>query len=261
MRIPGFEKIKSVAAWGDSANKNGFQIELTEQRTDTPPRNTQTSDNVTVRANASVYWRIADPRKALYEIDDLPRAVADVALNALRSNIGRMTLDSLLSERQAINERIAAELAETALKWGIQFTRVEIQQLDTDDETSRAMRQQMDAERKKRAFISESEGQADAMVKVAESEKKASILIAEGRAKALEITAAAETAYLIKLRETKIAPELAAQILIAQKYIDGFGVITKNPADKVFLPNDFNGLFSIPAAAAKPSQVNLPPNP
>lgn len=244
-KLPFIEEIRRVDDWGDDVNKKGFLIELMEQQFDTPTRQAHTKDNVVVTTNASVFWRIIDTRKTLYEIDSLPRAVTDIALNALRSNIGTMNLDELLSERQALNERIAAELSETAKKWGIQFTRVEIQELQTTDDTSKAMRQQMDAERKRRAVVAEAEGQATAEVRVAEAERDAAILRAEGLARALEITSAAEATYLANLGD-KLDSQTAAQVLIAQKFVDGFNAISKNPSDKVFLPNSFHGLFNLP---------------
>ena len=243
-RLPIMEEIKRVDTWGDQINKKGYQIELTEQQTDTPTRQAHTRDNVAVNSNASVYWRIVDPRKALYEIDSLPRAVSDIALNALRSNVGTMNLDELLAERQSLNERIASELAETARKWGIQFTRVEIQEIQTSEDTATSMRQQMDAERKRRALISEAEGSAQAEVRVAEAQRDAAVLRAEGQAKALEITAAAEAQYLERLRE-KVPADDAVSILIAQKYLLGFEAISKNPSDKVFLPSSFHGILSV----------------
>jgi regulator of protease activity HflC (stomatin/prohibitin superfamily) len=244
-KLPFLESIKRLDAWGEDVNKQGWLIEMMEQQTDTPTRQTHTKDNVAVSANASVYWRIVDPRRALYEIDALPRSVCDIALNALRSNVGTMNLDELLAERQSLNERIASELSETARKWGIQFTRVEIQEIQTTEETAVAMRQQMDAERKKRAAVAEAEGRALAEVEVAEAQQQAAILRAEGQAKALELTADAEANYLAKLQE-KMSPENAAAVLIAQKYLLGFETISQNPSDKVFLPNSFQGLFSLP---------------
>lgn len=241
-RLPIFEKIRRVeSTWGATANKKGFLIELTEQQTDTPPRQCHTKDNVPVTANASVYWRITDPRKSLYEVDILPQAVSDVALNALRSNIGTLDLDTVLSERAQLNDKIAAQLSETGKKWGIIFTRVEIQELSTDQSVSTAMMQQMDAERRRRAVVADAQGKAEAEVKVAEAEKKAAILRAEGRAKALELISHAERVYLDTL-----GSDAASQLLLAQKYIDGFETISKNPADKVFIPNSFRGLFSFP---------------
>ena len=123
-RVPLLEKIRLLETWSETANKEGWIMELTEQQTDTPSRQCHTRDNVPITANASVYWRITDPRRALYEVDVLPQAVADIALNALRSNIGALDLDTVLSERQELNQRIAAQLSETAKKWGVLFTRV-----------------------------------------------------------------------------------------------------------------------------------------
>lgn len=242
-RIPFMEGFKRVADWGDVANdEEHFSIELTEQLTLAEARGSQTKDNVTVSAAASVYWRIIDPRRAVYEVDNLPNAVKDVALNALRANIGRLELDQVLAERADLNEQIAAQLADTAQKWGIQFTRVEIREIATTDATAAAMRQQMEAERSKRAQVANAEGAAQAEIRVAEAERDAAILRAQGRATALQMIAESEANYLAHLCQ-QVPAELAARILIAQKYIDGFDRISRNPADKVFLPNGYPALF------------------
>jgi regulator of protease activity HflC (stomatin/prohibitin superfamily) len=243
-RIPFIEKFRLVSTWHNAANKNGVLIELSEQQTDTLPRQCHTSDNVAITVNASVYWRIIDPVRALYEVDILPQSVADITLNSLRANLGTISLDSVLSERQILNERISAKLMETAKKWGIQITRVEIQEIQTSDDTAKAMRQQMEAERKKRALIAESEGQAIATIRVAEAKRDAAILEAEGRIKALGMIAEAEANYLAKVREHTSSSE-AVRLLVAHKYLTGFEVISQNPADKVFLPSSFNGIYSI----------------
>jgi len=253
-RLPLVENVRSLDSWADTANKDGWVMELTEQQTDTPSRQCHTKDNVPITANASVYWRITDPRRAVYEVDLLPQAVADIALNALRSNIGALNLDTVLSERHELNQRIAAQLSETAKKWGILFTRVEIQELKTAENVSTAMLQQMDAERRKRAFISEAEGQAQAKIKLAEAQQQSDVLIAQGRAEALSLIAKAEADYLATFSEKGLKQD-AVQILIAQKYLDGFEAISKNPADKVFLPNSFNGLFSIPTDSGSASDT------
>ena len=244
-RIPMFEQIHRVGGtWGKAANKRGYIIELTEQQTDTPARQCHTKDNVPVKANASIYWRITDPRRALYEVDILPASISDIALNALRSNIGTLDLDTVLSERAQLNESIASQLSETAKKWGIVFTRVEIQELATDKTVATSMIRQMDAERGRRAVVAEAEGQAEAAVTVAKAERQAAILRAEGEAIAKATIAEAESFYLKRLKE-QVGEAEAAQIVIAQKYISGFETITKGPTDKVFLPNSFQGLLSI----------------
>ncbi len=260
-KLPWMEKVRYVHDWGDIANKKGYQIELTEQQLDTPKRRCHTKDNAAITVNAIIYWRITDPRKALYEVDVLPNAMREVALNSLRSNVGNENLDAILTEREHLNEKIALELSETAEKWGVQFTRVEIQEIETDEETSRAMRQQMDAERERRSMVARAEGQAEAEVKVAEAEKNAAIIRAEGHAKALEIIGHAEQQYLMTIG-MGVADDQAAKLLMAQKYIEGFEKISQSPANKVFLPNNFSALFSFPTdmggGDAQPSPPRRP---
>jgi len=248
-RIPFIEKHRRVdiagSAWGDTANKDGFQIELTEQRSDTPARTVYTKDNVKVQANASIYWKISDVRKSLYEVDSLPESLTDIALNALRSCVGEMSLDSLLSQRQEISQKISAQLSDNSAKWGVNIIKVEIQELATDEETTQAMLQQLEAERRKRATVAEAQGEAEAAVTVAEAEKSAEVLRAQGKAEALALISTAEREYLDRLRDA-VGVENAGKILIAQKVLESYSVITGNPADKVFLPNNFQGVFSVP---------------
>lgn len=243
-KLPIIESIKKVRDWEEIANKRGFQIELSEQQTDTPKRQCQTLDNVTIDADASIYWRITDPVKAVYDIDILPKSVADIGLNALRANIGKLKLDQVLSERQNLNEKIAAQLAETAQKWGITFTRVEIQEINYSSETAEAMMQEMAAERKKRALVAEAQGEAEAEVMKATAEANATLIRAKAQAEAIQLIAGAESIYLGKLTENTNT-ETAGQILMSQKFIDGMRTISSNPSDKVFLPNSFQGMFEI----------------
>lgn len=243
-KLPFIESFKTVHDWNGDANKNGYFIELSEQQTDTPPRQCQTQDNVTIDANASIYWRITDPVKAVYDIDVLPKSIADIALNALRANIGKIKLDQVLSERQNLNQKIAAQLAETASKWGVTFTRVEIQEINYSSETAEAMMQEMTAERKKRALMAEAEGEAQAEVTKANAEANATLIRAQAQADAIKLIAEAESVYISKLKENT-TPEIAGQIIMSQKYIDGMKTISNNSADKVFLPNSFQGMFEI----------------
>lgn len=246
-RLPFIEVFRGVPSWGPVANKNGGRdLELSEQLVVAEARECQTRDNVGVTAHASVYWRIIDPRRAIYEVDRLPEAVKDVALNALRANIGELELDTVLAERSQLNERMAAQLSDTGTKWGIRFTRIEIREIQTTSETAAAMRQQMEAERRRRAQVAEALGQAEAAVKVAEAEKEAEVLRAQGRSEALRLISSAESQYLQALRQ-HTTPEGAARILVAQKVIDGYTRITANPAHKVFLPASFQGVFALPA--------------
>lgn len=249
-RFPFIEKIKRLPEWGTVGVKEGHLIELTEHQTNTPPRHCHTKDNVTVMANASVYWKIIDPAKAVYEVDHLPNAVSDVSLNTLRSIIGTMNLDEILSNRERVNERVSSELHQTASKWGVQFTRVEIQELTTSDETAKAMQQEMEAERKKRAMVAEADGNFARQTREAKGEQESMILRAQGQVEAMMLIAKAESDYLEMLTQ-KVGKEMAAQLLLADKYLQGMDKITKNPGDKTFLPNNFSAILSIPTGSQK----------
>ena len=245
VRAPFIDKIRYINRdWGDVANKDGYLIELAEQQSDTGKRTCQTKDNVTARVDAIIYWRIMDPRRGLYAIDRLPKAVTDSGLNALRAQIGSMDFDDILKAREAINERIAISLRNTTEKWGINIVRVEIQEIETDKETITAMRQQMDAERKSRAVRISAEAEAFEKLQLAEAEKQATILMAEGQAKAKILTAQADLKYLELVGQQASASQ-AAQLLAAQKYIEGFKEISQNKSDKVYLPSDFGGIFTM----------------
>ena len=167
-RIPFLEKIYKVD-W-DIANKRGVYIELTEQITDTRPKECHTKDNVPVTIDASIYWRITDVVKALFEVDRLPVSLKDSCLNALRAEIGKLSLDQVLSSRKELSEKVAAGLMDVSTKWGIAVSRVEIQELTTSDETAEAMRMEMAAERRRRANVLEAEGLAAAKRTTAEAE-------------------------------------------------------------------------------------------
>ena len=245
VHAPIIDRIRYVKRdWGDVANKRGYLIELTEQQSDTGKRTCQTKDNVTARVDAVIYWRIIDPRHALYAIDRLPKSVTDSALNALRAQIGAMELDEILKAREEINEKITVSLRKTTQKWGININRVEIQEIETDQETITAMRQQMDAERRSRAVRIDADAEAVAKLKIAEAEKQAMILRAEGQAKAKILTGHADLKYL-EFVSQKVPVYQAAQLLAAQKYIEGFKEISQNQADKVYLPSDFRGIFTM----------------
>jgi len=242
-KLPIIESIKTVEYWGDEANKGSYYIELAEQRTDTQPRQCHTKDNVSINVNASIYWRILEPHKAIYEVDNIIDSLPDSALNALRANVGTLTLDQTLSERQKLNDLIFTQLEQITKSWGIQLIRVEIQEITTNDDTADAMRQEMTAERQKRALILEAEGKKQSEITTAEGIAESIRIKAKAEAEALKIKAAAEKEYLTQIIE-KIGKENAGKVLISEKYILGMESISKNPSDKVFVPNNFSPLFN-----------------
>lgn len=264
IRMPFIEKQKNVIRdCGWIANKQPIAckivgdftvIELSDQRLDTKPRDYHTADNVPVRIDAVIFWRITDPKKAVYAVDRLIDSLIDQALNSMRSCIGASKLDDILTQREKLNADITEKVAAVANRWGIVIQRVEIQELETDEATTNAMRLEMAAEREKRAAIlaaeakakailAEAEAEKQACIIKAEAEKTAAIMIAEGNFRAKELSAEADALYIEKICNAgKINPEKIVPVLLAGKYVDGFNAISKNPADKVFLPNSFGNM-------------------
>ena len=243
-KIPILDTVKDVSKiWGGETNKGGIFIELTEQITDTPPREYFTKDNVKVSADCVMRWRIVDAIKAVYEVDHLHRSIKETVLNSMRGEIGSRELDDVLSARQAISESILANITPTLNRWGIQLTSVELQEVKTDDATADAMRQQLEAERKSRAIAAQAKGEAEAILAKANAEKDASILKAQGINESLKIIAEAEKAYLEQI-SSSVGKEDAAKILMAQKTIDGFAIISSKQGDKVYIPSNVAGFIN-----------------
>jgi regulator of protease activity HflC (stomatin/prohibitin superfamily) len=237
VRLPVIDKPKDLRQWGGIGAKmyNGQMIlvELSEQMTDTKSRNAITNDNVQLAVDAVVYWQIVHPERAVYEIDNLPKAIDDLALTSLRSIIGTMQFDEAIQNRAQINDGTLTELSSVVERWGVQVNRVEIQELKPSDEAASAMLRQMSAERERRAVEIEAEGKA-----------KARIMVAEAEAKAITAVATAEAQYL-ELLKTQVGGELAGRLLLASKLLQNYAQITENPAHKVFLPNTFHGLIDL----------------
>jgi regulator of protease activity HflC (stomatin/prohibitin superfamily) len=134
---------------------------------DIAPQDTITKDNVSVRVNAVVYFRVADPTKAVVEIEDYYFATSQLAQTTLRSVIGQSELDELLAERERINEVVREIIDEGTDQWGIEVTGVEIKDIDLPQEMKRAMAKQAEAERERRAKVIAAEGEYQASTKLA----------------------------------------------------------------------------------------------
>lgn len=244
--IPGIYTTKYLYNWKDVANKNGYLIETSEQQSNTATRLCQTKDNIILRANTSIGWKIIDPKKAVYATDHLPTMISDLALNSLRSNIGTLTLNEIFSSREKLNTAISLELSEITSKWGVELIRVEIQELTYTDEVASAMMREMIAEKEKKAKITTSEGDALATLSKAKAAAesveiqakayaRAKIIEAEAEATASALKAKAERNYLLELKQ-EVSQDQAATILEADKNRASLEKITENSAHKVFLP-------------------------
>lgn len=141
---------------------------------DVPPQDIITKDNVSVKVNAVVYYRVMDPRKAVLEVKDYQYATSQLSQTTLRSVLGEVELDELLSERDKLNQRLQTIIDEQTDPWGIKVSMVEIKHVDLPQEMQRAMAKQAEAERERRAKVIHAEGEFQASEKLLQAAEKIS---------------------------------------------------------------------------------------
>src|SRR5258707_7733583 len=178
-----------------------LRIDRREQVTRVPPQKLITKDNVTVEVDAVVYYKVIDPVKSQYEVQDFGYACTTLAQTNLRNLIGDRTLDETLVARDMINTNLREVLDEATNNWGCKVTRVEVQKIEPPRDITDAMSRQMKAEREKRAAVLEAEGIKQSQILQSEGKKQSEILKAEGDAQA-RITRANAEAEAIKLVST-----------------------------------------------------------
>ena len=178
-----------------------IRVDMREQVISVPPQKLITKDNVTVEVDAVVYYKVIDPVKSQFEVQDFGYACTTLAQTNLRNLIGDRTLDETLVARDVINNNLRHVLDEATNNWGVKVTRVEVQKIDPPRDITEAMSRQMKAERDKRAAVLEAEGIKQSQILQAEGKKQSEILKAEGDAQA-RITRANAEAEAIKLVST-----------------------------------------------------------
>jgi regulator of protease activity HflC (stomatin/prohibitin superfamily) len=178
-----------------------MRVDMREQVISVPPQKLITKDNVTVEVDAVVYYKVVDPVKSQFEVQDFGYACTTLAQTNLRNLIGDRTLDETLVARDMINTNLRQVLDEATNNWGVKVTRVEVQKIDPPRDITDAMSRQMKAERDKRAAILDAEGVKQSQILQAEGTKQAEILKAEGDAQA-RITRANAEAEAIRLVST-----------------------------------------------------------
>ncbi|PCR91679.1 SPFH domain-containing protein [Natrinema ejinorense] len=159
---------------------NTYRFDMRTQTLDVPRQEAITRDNSPVTADAVVYIKVMDAKKAFLQVDDYKRAVSNLAQTTLRAVLGDMELDDTLNKRQEINARIREELDEPTDEWGIRVESVEVREVNPSKDVQRAMEQQTSAERKRRAMILEAQGERRSAVEKAEGDKQSEIIRAQG---------------------------------------------------------------------------------
>src|SRR5579863_1097179 len=178
-----------------------IRVDMREQVISVPPQKLITKDNVTVEVDAVVYYKVVDPVKSQFEVQDFGYACTTLAQTNLRNLIGDRTLDETLVARDMINANLREVLDEATNGWGVKVTRVEVQKIEPPRDITDAMSRQMKAEREKRAAVLEAEGIKQSQILQAEGKKQSEILKAEGDAQA-RVTRANAEAEAIRLVST-----------------------------------------------------------
>src|SRR5919205_742666 len=221
----------------------GKRVNVMEQVLDVPRQEAFTRDNAGVTIDAAAFYQVLDAARASYEVADLEQALLMLTMTNIRTVVGSMDLDQLLSHRDEINERLLRVMDAAASPWGVKVTRIEIKDILPPADLADAMARQMKAEREKRAAVLEAEGLRQAEILRAEGQKQSQILAAEGRkeaalrdAEARERLAEAEARATAVVSEAITSGDLAAaNFLVAEKYVDAIRAIATAPNQKVVI--------------------------
>lgn len=231
-------------------------IDLREQVYDFPSQQVITKDNVTTEINALLYFQIVDPKKSVYEIENLPNAIEKLTQTSLRNVIGELELDETLTSRDTINSKLQSILDEATNKWGVKVNRVELQDITPPESVREAMEKQMQAERNRRAeilnaegekksLILRSEGEKQSQINQAEAIKQSEILRAEGESRAKVLQAEAEAEAIRRVAEAiKESNTDPATYMLAMKYIETLNEMVSGKDNKtVYVPYEASGVL------------------
>ncbi len=230
----------------------GAKISMQENVFDVPSQDIITQDNAMIKVDGVVFYQVLNAAKAAYEVANVDRAMVNLAVTNIRTVMGGMDMDELLSNREKINTSLLHVIDDATTPWGIKVTRVEIKDITPPKDLVDAMARQMKAEREKRATVLEAEGEKQSAILIADGAKQSAILEAEGRreaayrdAEARERLAQAEAKAIEAVSQTiaKGNPQ-AVNYFVAQKYVDALQTIGSAENQKIlFLPLETSSII------------------
>jgi regulator of protease activity HflC (stomatin/prohibitin superfamily) len=255
MMIPFFDRL-------------AHRIDMREQVRDFPPQNVITSDNVTIQIDTVVFYSVTDPKLYAYGVENPVQAIEFLSSTTLRNIIGELDLDSTLTSRDIINEKMRKILDAATDPWGIKVTRVEVKNILPPRDIQEAMERQMRAEREKREKILLAEGQKQSAILIAEgnkesmilnadAEKEATIRRAEGEATRVKAMREAEAEGIRMVRQAEadgikaIREAGADEAVLRIRGYEALAQVANGKATKIFLPNDLQPLASAASAIAE----------
>lgn len=244
----------------------GAKMNMMETVLDVPSQEVITKDNAMVRVDGVVFFQVLDAAKAAYEVNQLQLAILNLTMTNIRTVMGSMDLDELLSQRDKINAQLLHVVDDATTPWGVKVTRIEIKDISPPRDLVDSMARQMKAEREKRASILEAEGHRQAAILRAEGEKQSAILEAEGKreaayreAEARERLAQAEAKATFMVSEAIAKGDInAINYFVATKYVEALQHIASADNQKVvFMPLEASGVIGAIGGIAELAKNSL----
>jgi len=238
-------------------------VDLRERYLEIPHQTAITRDNASISIDFIIFYKVVDPVTSVLQVQDFRGAALNIAATTLRSVVGDMNLDDVLSKREEMNGLLRSKLDEVTERWGVKVTNVEVREINPPPPVQEAMTRQMSAERTRRAVVTEAEGQKQASITVAEGQKQSAILAAEGLKQSAILSAEGER-QAATLRAEGFSMALHRIFTVAKgvdpntmtlQYLEALKQIGSAPSTKFVLPVELTGLLSGIVGTTRPAAV------